>query len=305
MPAKRIESCLWYICSVNVIFLTAASVSAQADSRLDVGPLPETLIKPEQCISADDRWGWDGEQTCLISSFRLAGEPYRLTQTHRDTSGTDLVWNNNDLAGKTVRCDSYERAFLPSADPKHEYTRARYDITFMTDDSIPATAAGESLSDVTAHLFTRGWSIGQFGRLETGLQPGFTSIGFTTEVGYIFIEDSASVNSDGERIVRSFSHCWLRDESAPLRATGYCVDYDGDGIGWNGTGECAVAPVSPNCDYSASRFNAGWGFNSLTGESCPPVDNTASFTAEDRCIGNSPDGWGWNQALLQSCRVEE
>jgi len=227
-----------------------------------------------------------------------------------DYVGNSIAWLRSDLANKTVRCDSYDRVRLSTDNSQYGYIRDRYDITFMTQDTIPASAASENLSDVTAHLYARGWSVRGFGRLVTRSRfdsalVDFNRNGFATEKGYIFIEDSNRSDSSNENIVTEFSHCFLRDEDAPLRATGYCVDYDGDGIGWNGSEACDVVPTDPNCDYSNADLgsNMGWGHNPVTGESCPPIGNPTPYIPSNECKSSGIEGWGWNEALQDSCRL--
>lgn len=81
------------------------------------------------------------------------------------------------------------------------------------------------------------------------------------------------------------------------------------------------------CDFSDARNNFGWGWNPVTGTSCPPTDRDqvldlflpdpdAAGTDEpsrERLIDNiravycdytdAPlhDGWGWNNVLFESC----
>ncbi len=287
--------------SVAGIILLLCPGILSADRRLDTGELPEPIVSTEDCISTGSfGWGWDGEQPCRVTNTRFDGAALPLTQVSSDHGGTSLAWSRGDLANKTVRCDSYELASFRAGSG---YTRDRYDITFLTENTIPASAGTENLSDVTAHLYTRGWEIGQFGVLDSGAVVNFSRPGFATEKGYIFIEET-SRNSDNENIVSEFSHCYIRGDNAPLRATGYCVDFDGDGVGWNGTAVCEVVPVDANCDYrhAAVGSNVGWGYNTVTGESCPPIGNPTPYMPIDECIGRGE--FGWNEFRQESCRLE-
>ena len=186
--------------AVCVLLLFPAILSA--DRRLDTGELPESLINTEDCIiTGSFGWGWDGQQTCRVTGFQFDGEARSLTATTHDSTGSALVWNHSDLANKTVRCDRYERAFFNA---ESRYNRDRYDITFLIEDAVPDSAPAENLSEVTAHLYTRGWEISQFGTLDTGSIVNFNRRGVSTDAGYIFIEDS-SLNSNNQNIVREFS----------------------------------------------------------------------------------------------------
>lgn len=306
MTTTRPDSTIQTLLAV-VLTLSCAPFVVSADARLTVGQLPQPLINSEQCLNVGLRgWGWDGQQSCYTTAVRFYGQTHYLAKTRSDYGGNGLAWNNEDVANQTVRCDRYHRTNSSAEETGNEYTRERYDITFLTEDSIPGTSSLESLSDVTAHLFTRGWEIKQFGTLETGLQVNFNLNGYTTEKGYILIDDTTRI-SDNETLVDKFSHCFYRDKSAPLRATGYCADFDGDGIGWNGSETCNVAPINENCDYTAAAIgsNYGWGYNTVTGESCPPAGNTTTYIPENRCKPNGPAGWGWNEALQTTCRYEE
>ncbi len=303
LPRLKIQTLL-----AAVLTFSYAPFVASADARLATGQLPAPLITSEQCVNVDldSGWGWNGQQSCYVTSARFIGQTHYLAKTRSDYGGTGLAWNREDVANQTIRCDRYRRARSPTADTNNAYSRERYDITFLTDDVIPANSNLENLSDVTAHLYTRGWQVKAFGNLETGLQVNFNSGGYTTENGYILVDDTTR-NSDNDYLIEKFSHCFYRDNNTPLRATGYCADFDGDGIGWNGSETCTVAPINANCDYTAASIgsNYGWGYNTVTGESCPPAGNTTTYQPEDRCRPNGPGGWGWNEALQTTCRYEE
>ena len=58
------------------------------------------------------------------------------------------------------------------------------------------------------------------------------------------------------------------------------------------------------CDYSSADLFDGWGWNPVTLESCPPLEDTiidAELSACDYSNANQYDGWGWNPELLESC----
>lgn len=63
-----------------------------------------------------------------------------------------------------------------------------------------------------------------------------------------------------------------------------------------------VPAIDTNCDYTAAEFNNGWGWDQVTGESCPPlqteepVDTNCDYT--DAALN---DGWGWNPVEPASC----
>lgn len=288
----------------TALMFSLAPVAIQADSRLADEPLPRPEIKTEECLNVDELgWGWDGQQSCFISSFYFYDEPEPLISTSRDYGGTARVWNRQDVADRTLRCDSYKRRYDRKISGSR-YFRYRYDITFLTQDQIPASASAENLSDVTGHIYTRGWEIGQFGQLDAGPIINLNRWGFATETGHIFVEDVTRESND-VIMIDQFSHCFYRDEDTPLQPSGYCVDYDGDGIGWNGTENCEVV-VDPDCDYSKSDqgSNIGWGYNPITGESCPPRGNeTSPYIPKDECSRES--GWGWNEYRQQSCREDD
>ena len=278
---------------------------AFADSRLDTGSLPATLVDMEDCFVSDPQpwggWGWDGEKTCKVTNLRFFGAASTLTGT--DGADKSLTWKNDDVANQTLRCDSYQLRYNFSAATR-EYKRSRYDITVLNDDAIPASAANESLEGVTAHLYTRGFDTGSTGIL-TGVEAivNFSAGAFATDKGYLFIDDRGERNDNGDYIVEKFSHCWLRDHNQPLRASVSCIDEDGDGVGWNGYEECSIEPDS-GCDYSNAVSNRGWGYNNTTGQSCPPVDGNNDYVPQDVCLDHgSGNGWGWNEAKQASCRL--
>jgi len=307
MSGKRFDlKSIMTLATATLVLTLAAPVAGLADARLADEPLPRPVIKTEDCLNVNSsRWGWNGEQSCFISVYQYHGESEFLTRTSRDYGGAAVSWSRGDVANKTLRCDSYQRKYVRST-RGYTYERKRYDITFLTEDQIPAEASGENLSDVTAHLYTRGWSVGGFGKLNVGTLINFNRGGFSTENGYIFIDEFTRESNVLYRI-DSFAHCFYRDEDTPMRPSGYCVDFDGDGVGWNGNENCEVTTVDPDCDYSQADkgSNFGWGYNPVTGQSCPPAENIPSpYEPVDECRRNGPDGWGWNEARQQSCRVD-
>lgn len=94
----------------------------------------------------------------------------------------------------------------------------------------------------------------------------------------------------------------------------------GDGWGWDGFGSCLYSENNSNqryvtsdyvgvaeqhspdnsgtgCDYSNASLHEGWGWNSVTGESCSPLNTTDPTTPVDvttNCVDSDGDGWGWN-----------
>lgn len=274
----------------------------QADSRLPEIPLPVALIQARDCHSINAQgWGWDGQQACRISNYMFDGESSPLVLSAVDYTPESGYWARSDLAGKTVRCDNFSRR--PSG-VNQPYSRQTYDITFVEQDAIPAAEQTENFNDVTGHLFIRGWSIFGNGQLNAGSLANFNAISVRTEHGYIFIHDTFRRSGTDIYTIQQFSHCYLRDESVPLRANGGCVDHDGDGIGWNG-GVCEVtATARDSCDYSAAIYNAGWGYDPVTRQSCPPLADSPEFTPEDTCEQIGSDGWGWNEFRQESCRID-
>ena len=275
-PASSIHSEKSKSLSLLSLILFVLPSIAIADSRLDTGSLPSTLVAREDCLLTEaypwGGWGWDGEKTCKITNLRLFGAESELTGV--DRADSSLTWRSDELANQTVRCDSYQLRYNTST-RNREYKRSRYDITILSDDSIPASAANETLRDATAHLYTRGFETGRTGSL-TGVEAlvNFSAGAFLTEKGYLFIENRGERNSNGIYTVEKFSHCWLRDDARPLRASSSCIDEDGDGLGWNGSEECTVESApAPGCDYSDSAFNKGWGYDHSTGRSCRPQLN--------------------------------
>lgn len=71
--------------------------------------------------------------------------------------------------------------------------------------------------------------------------------------------------------------------------------------------ESDSAPVVADaCDYSTADLFAGWGWNSVTQESCPPLsedqaDQSAAASNCDYTNADSFAGWGWNPVTRESC----
>jgi len=69
--------------------------------------------------------------------------------------------------------------------------------------------------------------------------------------------------------------------------------------------------LAAGCDYSNAAQYDGWGWNSTTGQSCAPIDNSASTelttsststNGGSGCVDPDGDGWGWDGTA--SCQVE-
>ncbi len=239
---------------------------ALADSRLNTEALPATLIERDDCTVTDPQpwggFGWDGEQTCKVTNLRLFGAEHTLTGTV--TADTSKNWSIDDFANQTVRCDSYQLRTNFSTRNK-EYKRSRYDITFLSDGAIPSTATSESLTGVTAHIYTRGFVTGSTGIL-TGVNAlvNFSAGAFTTNKGYLFIEDRGERNNSGDYIVEKFSHCWLRDSTTET-INPQCIDTIpvGDGWGWDGATSCRLEITNPVC-VDSPPIGDGWGWDGIS-----------------------------------------
>ncbi len=252
-------------------------------------------------MGSDPHYGWDGEQSCLPSDIWFYNASQPLSMSSGDVNGENTTWTQSDLLDKTVRCDVFSRNYRADSG----YETNTYDITFLDPSNPVIDPSIAELPDTTAHVYTSGWRIGAVGQLR-GVLISFNDWELLTEQGYIFVHDTREDSRNNRRYATHFSHCYLRDESEPLRASGYCVDYDGDGIGWNGRENCQVQAIDPNCDYSQATVgsNNGFGYNTVTGQSCPPIAGTG-YTPADECRGWRSDGWGWNAFRQESCRVTD
>lgn len=87
---------------------------------------------------------------------------------------------------------------------------------------------------------------------------------------------------------------------AAFSADENCVDSDGDGWGWNGTGSCLVGSSDGSC---VDDDGDGWGWNGS--ESCRVGLSTGDPASGDDsallCVDDDGDGWGWNG--VNSCRA--
>lgn len=112
--------------------------------------------------------------------------------------------------------------------------------------------------------------------------------------------------------------------AAPVCQNGSATDPDGDGWGWENNASCMVTggdeagggsadggntgggetSSTAGCDYSFAGDNGGWGWNSTTGESCPPdntgqtqqpTGNPVSIVREPSILGN----WECNEMDLR------
>lgn len=64
-------------------------------------------------------------------------------------------------------------------------------------------------------------------------------------------------------------------------------------------------PVSAACDYSNADLFNGWGWNSILGESCPPVTEDVALNSCDYSNAAQFNGWGWDPVAGQSCPPSE
>lgn len=65
--------------------------------------------------------------------------------------------------------------------------------------------------------------------------------------------------------------------------------------------------AAADCDYTSAGSNGGYGWNPVTQQSCPPLENTGSqpiSSSDQDCDYTTAalyDGWGWNPLTLSSC----
>jgi hypothetical protein len=52
--------------------------------------------------------------------------------------------------------------------------------------------------------------------------------------------------------------------------------------------------TNSSCDYSDAASNGGWGWNAMTSQSCPPLENVSNPLPAAQCIDTDGDGWGWD-----------
>ena len=75
------------------------------------------------------------------------------------------------------------------------------------------------------------------------------------------------------------------------------------------TGAAAQSTPAGQCDYSDAQLYNGWGWNPVTSESCPPIDNSQNSSTtpsgvpvcSSRDSDSDNDGWGWEND--RSCIV--
>jgi hypothetical protein len=72
------------------------------------------------------------------------------------------------------------------------------------------------------------------------------------------------------------------------------------GYGWNPVTQQSCPPVDDNgdCDYSQAASNFGYGWNPVTQQSCPPIDDNGNC---DYSQAANNFGYGWNPVTQQSC----
>lgn len=69
-------------------------------------------------------------------------------------------------------------------------------------------------------------------------------------------------------------------------------------------GQCTVQPPitgDADCDYNNAAINNGWGWNPISGDSCPPLNTPVAIDNCDYSNAAIQDGWGWNPVTLDSC----
>jgi len=289
--------------AIAILVSLVSAAGALAQTTVGVDELPQGIISADQCTNVGPRgFGWDGNQSCFISNYRIRGTSQPLVKTSSDYTTGHVVWNRDDLLNKTMRCDSYRASTFSRDETGTMYFKSTLDIIFL-DQTTTSYDPGElDLTEATTKIITRGWYLTGNGLLEAGSPIDFSHNGFSTEQGYLLVDSSFTRN--GERLVSEFSHCYLPQQDTPLRTSGRCIDFDGDGVGWNGSETCAAEVPDPNCDYSNAASSFGWGYNAVTGESCAPAPGSSTFMVEDRCYG-PPNNWGWNWVRSESCRTDD
>jgi len=89
-----------HIVALLALILIVLPATVFADSRLDTGPLPVTLVEREDCFLTEvypwGGYGWDGEKTCIVTDLRLVGVEHTVTGIQGDYRS--LPWSNDFVA---------------------------------------------------------------------------------------------------------------------------------------------------------------------------------------------------------------
>jgi len=237
-----------------------------------------------------------------------------------------INWSADDLVGKPIVCQIYEYN-----EPTGEYSPKPFqhvhNFTVDNNQAVPYQGTARIAYQAVGEMPLSAWEEGWF--IEDGKYYGG---GFIQNSTYAeFVGSSMRIWGESQNGYRSCEYQSgnqsLRPNSRPptenITDLYYveCVDTFplGNGWGWDGHKSCSynengdnltyVTPdyvgALPNatgsqCSYVDALLHDGWGWNPVTGLSCPPLDEPINPVAV--CVDSDGDGWGWDG--VKSCVLE-
>ncbi len=217
----------------------------------------------------------------VVSSEGLSGqaqpEAIRNLDTGSDVSLRKAFWNyNQDLGGRSFSCES--NVYLECDDCPTNYMPIEF---FEYSFAKHFTSSGNRIH------FTSGPVLGLFNE------------SFLVENGVVQLSDYA--------IGGIFGSPYIEDTSQGVRFWTDSEFYT-ECIGISPTGTEPAVVNNNQCDYSSADAHDGWGWNSVTRTSCPPVSESSGTDpveteVTDGCDYSNAglDGWGWNPVTRTSC----
>jgi len=197
------------------------------------------------------------------------GEPVEFVRAEFDYNG--------DLKGKAMLCGQYvwSGQYYNRIPDSGNYYRFSY--AYTGGGSVPVAIDGIDFSSRVVSL---------------GVDDFFV----LDSANYIELVDSGW-NVWTSPYTGSFTGCEVREPFGP------------DGVPLEG-----FEPFTPNrilsgaqgsCDYSGADQYGGWGWNSVTLESCPPLEVITPINNCDYSNAEQFGGWGWDPVAQTSCAPNE
>ena len=292
---------------------------------------------PTQADDVDgDGYGWNN-RSCLVTVESLAPPAILSPDTGAPASLERVFWTVEDLHNRSIVCQLYY--LHPDAGQYLPYNWKAFYNHFL--DGEPSSIwLGSVLEAIEEPGFETQVNLSDQWYLENGYYRGGSSpLSWSPYVEYS--GDTFRIWRDQ----REYWSCKYASEDHQTRPSSFpptsniadlyyvqCEDTvpPGDGWGWDGFGSCVYREgennqryvsadyigatqqlppdtgASPGCDYGNAEHQGGWGWNSLTNSSCPPLVSTPPGPPDDtaaECTDTDGDGWGWNGS--ESCLVTE
>lgn len=301
---------------INIRFSTILIFAALACEPLIAQSLPSC-----RSIASDadgDGYGWENGNSCIVTNTTLVAPTFTNLETGNPVNLIRARWNQSDFVDFDIACKrfQFDGATYKATDAE----------TLYIFQPLSQTAPNNGNVEIN-QLFTQTWT------LDNGIYYGPSDLAISPWVE--IIDHQTGVISGGAINTDNAVRVWLTNNTfARCRTTPYFglfvptgvpaqnatdttltssvdnCDYSNaaiyDGWGWDAVSGTSCPPLDTsanNCDYSNAAMHNGWGWDAITGQSCAPVASTNTDTDQNCDYTNSlaNNGWGWNPVTLLSC----